>query len=368
MKKILIVSLRSGAGHVMAAKAIEQEISKNYPEFEVVNVDFLDFAEILSQEFYGKWYLDMVNAAPQFYGWLYDNIDANSTDFRLIFDRINAQKFQNYVFEYDPDLIFCTNFVPCNILTFWKSKYQKNYKVVMSITDYEAHSLWVDKVVDKYFVANDEVKAELHGLGIKQDKIFSTGIPIDVKYSQKYSAKKARKHLKLEKKFTILISSGGFGVGPIQDIIKSVEKIHEPLNLIVMTGHNTSLAEKICSIAPKAHHHRIVVPFITNVEQYMAASDIIIGKPGGLTSSEALAMNRPIIVINPIPGQEVANANFLIRNLAGLQAENLSELTKIITNLINKPGLVKQLRKNTKSIAKPLAARDAVRQAIALIQ
>ncbi|MDO8513053.1 MAG: glycosyltransferase [bacterium] len=368
MKKILIVSLRSGQGHLMAAKAIEQEFNLTHPQIEVKNIDFLDYATILSKEFYGKWYLDVVNAVPKFYGWLYENIDPSSSDIRLFFDRINAQDFQTFLFDYDPDLVIATHFVPGNIATFWKTKYQKRYKTAMIVTDYEAHNLWSDKLIDRYFVPTKEVSNELSGMAIEENKIFPTGIPIDRKFSKKYKIRKIRRKLGVDNNFTVLVTSGGCGVGDIKKIIDLIQDIPGKINILAMTGHNKELFTRISNIPSKVGKNKMVFPFVDNAEELMSVADIIIGKPGGLTVSEALALGRPIIIINPIPGQEDANANFLTRNLAGLQADDIKELGKIILTLIDKPRLIKQLKENAKKISKSKAASLIVEKAIELIQ
>lgn len=367
MKKILIASLKAGAGHMMAAKALEDTLLQQKEKFEVKNVDFLEYSTILSQDFYGKWYLDIVNKVPQFYGWLYDNLDDNTKDSRLIFDRINAQKFKEFVFAYEPDLIICTHFVPADILTHWRVKYQKKYKVVVTVTDYEAHRLWAEKKVDEYYVATPEMIEELTKFEVKAEKIISTGIPIDPKYNQNFDLPTIREKYNLTNNFTILVASGGFGMGPVEQIIKKLHQLPNSLNILVMTGNNSILLKSLNKIPDQAHQNKIIFPFIDNDQELMAVSNIIIGKPGGLTTSEALVVGRPIIVINPIPGQEIANANYIARNLAGLQADDLDEVIKIVKNLLKRPDLLETLTKNSQRLAKPHAAKDIIDHALRLL-
>lgn len=368
MQKILIVSLRAGAGHIMAAKALEEELRQNHSEIEVKNVDLLDYSTILSQEFYGKWYLDLVNAVPQFYGWLYDNIKPDTTDLRLLSDRMNTQKFQELLFDFDPDLVLATNFVPANLATFWRKKYHKKYKVAMALTDYEAHGLWVDKKVDQNYVATSEVSQELADLGIDEAKIKITGIPVAAKYSQPMSKDEIRQKLAIEDNFTILITSGGFGVGPVAEIIEKLAALTGKMNILAMAGRNEELFKKIEEIKLPSDKIKRVFSFIDYDQELMAVSDIVIGKPGGLTSSETLAVGRPMIMIDPIPGQEVANANYLSRNLAGIRADDVDEIIKIVRNLLTKNYLLEELTGNVHKLSRPTASREIINDILKFIQ
>ncbi len=367
MKKILIASLKAGAGHMMAAKAIEDSLLGKNQDFEVKNIDFLEYATVLSQDFYGKWYLDMINKVPQFYGWLYDNLDDTTKDARLIFDRINTQKFKEFVFDYEPDLVIATHFVPADILIHWRTKYKKNYKVVVTVTDYEAHRLWANKEADHYYVATPEIIDQLEKFDVKSENVSVTGIPIDSKYSSEINKDEVRNKLNLNQDFTILVASGGFGIGPVEEIVRRLHKLPQKLNILIMTGNNEELLQTLNRIPDNENHNKIIFPFIDNDQELMAISDIIIGKPGGLTTAEALAIGTPIVIIDPIPGQEVANANFLCRNLAGLRADDLDEVINITKQLFNRPDIFETLTKNTKKVALPDAAKDIIHHALNLI-
>ena len=363
-KKVLIVSLKAGAGHIKAAEAIEKAIASsksasNKQNIEVKNIDFLDYASVLSKKFYTQWYIDLVKWAPKFYDYLYHNIDSSSTTFRMIFDRINAQKFKDLILEFKPDIVICTHFVPANLLTYWREKYGLDYKVWLTVTDYEAHKLWIDKEVDLYSVATKDVKDYLIKEGIQSRKIKVTGIPVDLKFSQKYNKKDIFKKLGLKEGFTVSVFSGGFGMGPIGEIFRNILDIGN-INIIAVAGKNTELKEILEELAGENKNVKIF-GFVNNIEELMAVSDLIISKPGGLTVSESLAMGIPLIMANPIPGQEEANSDFLLKNKAGLRADKPEGIERIVKKILKDKKILVELKRNIKKIAKSNAVVDLIR-------
>lgn len=357
--KILIVSLKAGNGHVKAAEALEKAFKKYYPDFEVKNIDLLDYASVLSKKFYGEWYMDIVNAVPEFYEFMYEHLDPNSTKVRILSDRMNAQKFQSFVFDYNPDLIYCTHFVPGNLLTTWRKKYHKNYKIITTLTDYEAHPLWVDNEFDLYTTATDEVKDQLIKYGALENKIIVTGIPIDEKFSKSFNKEKILTKLGLENKFTVAIFAGAFGKGPIIEVFNDLVELPQDFQIIVVAGKSAELKESIENI--ETNKTVKVLGFIDNMDEVMAISSVAISKAGGLTVSESLAVGLPLIVISPYPGQEEANTRFLQNSMAAFSVKRMREVTEIIKNTFNEPKLLEEMRENIKRIAKPYAAREIVK-------
>lgn len=358
-KRVLVVSLRAGAGHIKAAEAIEKAIKLKKPNLKVETIDFLDYSNILSKTFYSKWYIDIVKYAPQLYKLLYEKVSPTSTIFRLAFDRINAQPFKKYITKYKPNLIICTHFVAANILNYWKKKYGFKYQVWLTITDYEAHSLWVDSDVDLNFVALPEVANYLVKNGIDKNKIKVTGIPIDLKFTKKYNKEKILRKFGLNKHFTISIFSGGFGMGPVEEIVRTIRTIGK-INILVVAGKNEELRKKLEKIV-EGNKNIKVFGFVNNMEEFMVVSDLIISKPGGLTVSESMALGTPLIMSNPIPGQEEANVRFLLQNKAGLRADEPLKIVKLIKKILKNKKILIELKRNLKKIAKPKAVLEVIK-------
>lgn len=361
IKKVLVVSLRAGAGHIKAAEAIENAIKMKRTDLRVQTIDFLDYSNILSKTFYSKWYVDLVKYAPQLYRLIYEKASPTSTIFRLVFDRINAQPFKEYISKFKPDLIICTHFVAANIVNHWRQKYGFDYKVWLTITDYEAHSLWVDRDVDLNFVALPEVAKYLVQNGIDKKKIKVTGIPIDLKFTKKYDKEKILKKFGLSKKFTVSVFSGGFGMGPLEEILRNIQYSIPNIQVLVVAGKNIELKQKLEKMAGDSKNIKIF-GFVNNMEEFMAVSDIIISKPGGLTVSESLSMGTPLLMANPIPGQEEANVRFLLKNKAGLRVDEPDRIVKLIKKVLKNKRILIELRKNIRKIAKPKAVLEIIKE------
>lgn len=354
-KKILIVSLGTGSGHIRAAKAIEGSVREKDPSASILNIDFLDYTRPILKSFYTGLYVRIVTLAPGLYRFLYKKVTPGSTKARLIFDRINSAFFKKTVFDFDPDVVICTHFVPANLISFWKRSYGLHAKTFMVITDYEAHALWADKGIDQYFVASESTKDDLVRVGIDSDSIFVSGIPIDEKFSKKYNKAEIRKKIGIDSNFTVSIFSGGFGIGPVGEMVSSIKSKISSINVIVVAGKNVELRKKLDSMVE--HNKNIkIFGFVNNVEELMAVSDVIVSKPGGLTVAESLSMGVPLIISEPIPGQEEGNARFLLKNKVALDGGNSTKITEVLERLIKEKDLLKKLRANCVNLAKPLAS------------
>ena len=366
MKKVLIVSLRAGNGHVKAAEAIEKAIGElNRKDLVVKNIDLLDYSTILSKKFYDNLYLDIVSIAPKFYRWLYYNIDSSTTSFRMIFDRLNVWRFKELVEEFEPDYVVCTHFVPANLLTYWRGRYSWKTKVFLTVTDYDSHTLWVDKGVDQYFVANEDVKNYLISEGIRRDIIRKTGIPIDPKFSKKYDRGEISKKNYLENEFTITIFAGGFKATKISRIFNKIIKEFPNIQIIIVCGRSENLYDALNLVIGKNKNKKIkILKFINNIEEIMSVSDLIITKAGGLTVSECLAMGVPMIISNPIPGQEEENSDFLLKSNAAIRADKADEIVAEIKKVLNNPDILIKLKSGIRKIAKKDAAEKIVEQIV----
>ena len=356
-KKILIVSAKAGAGHLMAAKALEAAAKEMLSGAEVRNIDLLDYSTILSKEFYGEWYLDLVNRVPAFYAWLYEHVDNMTTGARLLADRISAQKFKDYVLDFKPDIVLASNFLPANLLTFWRKAEGLKFKILLTTTDFDAHPLYYDEKIDRYSASSDEVKEKLIALGVKKEKVAVCGIPVDPKYSKDYSQVAIRGKLRLNKdKITIYFASGATGLGDVADSFKKILRVKDDFQMIAVAGKNEKLKAELESIVQKSKHKVVVLGFVDKMEEVYAACDFIITKAGGLTVSESLAMGLALVITKPYPGQEEANAEYLLRSAAALRADKPQELVKTVKLLLTDKKLLQTLKSNARKIARPRAA------------
>jgi processive 1,2-diacylglycerol beta-glucosyltransferase len=366
LDKVLVLSASAGAGHVRAAQAIERAFAESGAAREVRHVDTLEFTNAVFRRLYSKMYIDMVNRAPEVLGWLYDFLDTpwERERRRLLLDKFNTRPFVKMVREYKPDAIVCTHFLPSEIVSWLKAKRRLSCAQGIVVTDFDVHAMWLCHHYERYFVALDETRVHLERLGIPPEKISVTGIPVDPRFAVARDKREARARLGLvADRTTVLLSAGGFGVGPIEHLVDSLLATEHPLQVVAICGRNEEakarLGKFVARRTPERHAVE-VVGYTTEMDEYMSASDLLIGKPGGLTTSEALAKGLVMVIVNPIPGQEERNSDHLLEEGAAIRCNNLPALAYKVDRLLGDPARFEAMRANVRRLAKPRAAFDIV--------
>ena len=361
--RVLVLSASAGAGHLRAAEAIEKALRIRGLASEVQHLDVLKYTNNVFRHLYSKAYIDLVNKAPEVLGWLYDHLDVpgRNEKVRLAFDRLNTVPFINFLNKFQPDVAICTHFLPSEIISWLKSEKKVNILNAVVVTDLDVHAMWLCRYCEQYFVALEETKVHLVALGVPESKVTVSGIPIDPVFAEaKDSRAMRRKHGLDEDRFTILVSAGGFGVGPVEHIIEALSGLSRPAQVVVVCGRNEELRARLTSVVPRFTRTPGVefqlLGFTTEMDELMAAADLFVGKPGGLTTSEALAKGLPMVVINPIPGQEERNSDHLLEEGIAIRCNNLPALAYKIDRLIDEPGKLHLMRGNALALGKPQAA------------
>lgn len=359
-KKILILSASVGAGHLRAAEALEKEFKRQMPNSEIKNIDLLNFTNPLFRRLYGKAYLDMVNKMPEVLGWMYDTLDKpwENERRRLALDRLNTQPFINLLKKEKPDLAVCTHFLPSEIISWLKAKEKVSFPQAIVVTDFDAHAMWLCHHYEQYFVALEETKVHLAKIGIPNEKIAVSGIPIDPVFAVKKNKSEMRSKFGLtENKLVILVSAGGFGVGNIEHLLEALSDLQTPSEIVAICGKNEDLNNRLEKLAKtKLNNERVTfkpIGFTKEMDEYMSAADLIVGKPGGLTTSEALAKGLVFVVVNPIPGQEERNSDHLLEKGCAIKCNNLPILSYKIDDLIKDDVRFNQMKENIRKLAKP---------------
>jgi processive 1,2-diacylglycerol beta-glucosyltransferase len=372
-KKVLILSAAVGAGHLRAAEALEKTFKQlNFAE-EVKNIDVLNYTNPLFRRLYGKAYLDMVNTMPEVLGWMYDSLDKpwENERRRLALDRLNAQPLINLLKKEKPDLAVCTHFLPSEIISWLKAKKKIDYPQAIVVTDFDAHAMWLCHNYEQYFVALDETKVHLAKIGIPADKITVAGIPIDPLFAESKDKQAMREKYGLEKnKLTILVSAGGFGVGNIEHLLQALSDLQTPAQIVAICGRNEDLKTKLEKLArEKLNNERVTfkpIGFTREMDEYMSAADLIVGKPGGLTTSEALAKGLIFVVVNPIPGQEERNSDHLLEKGCAIKCNNLPVLAYKIDELVKDNARFETMKMNVLKFARPRAAFEITEKLLEL--
>jgi len=361
--RVLVLSASAGAGHIRAAQAVERAFQKMNAAREIRNIDTLEFTHQLFRRMYSNLYIDMVNKTPELLGWFYDYLDKpwKNERRRLLLDKLNTRPFVKMLEQYQPDICSCTHFLPSEILSWLKAKHRLATRQAIVVTDFDVHAMWPCHHCEQYFVALDETRVHLETLGIPAGKITVTGIPIDPVFAEHKDKQAMRKkHGLLPDRTTILISAGGFGVGPIQNILTALLKLQHPAQIVAICGRSVEAKERLDRLAarqPPDHPVAIkVIGYTTEMDEYMSASDLLVGKPGGLTTSEALAKGLVMVIVNPIPGQEERNSDHLLEEGVAIRCNNLPVLAHKIDRLLDDPARLAAMRANVQRLARPRAA------------
>ncbi len=371
--KVLVLSASAGAGHVRAAAAVEAAFHALGAAREVRHVDTLDYTNKVFRHLYAKAYLDMVQSAPTALGWFYDRLDQpwQNERRRLALDRLNTRSFVKLLQQYQPDIIVCTHFLPAEIISWLKAKERLHCPQAIVVTDFDVHAMWLCHHYEQYFVALEETRAHLEQLGIPAAKLTVSGIPIDPVFMQSKDKHAMRaKHGLQQERVNILLSAGGFGVGSIAHVIEALGALKHPAQLIAVCGRNeqlrAQLAQQALSMLPAQNVALKVIGYTTEMDELMAAADLLLGKPGGLTTSEALARGLVLCVVNPIPGQEERNSDHLLEEGVALRCNNLPALAFKLDRLLADPARFATMQQQVQRLARPRAAFDIVTKLLAL--
>jgi len=374
MKHILILSASVGAGHLRAAEAVETAAHQMLPNDHVENVDVLSLTNAAFRRIYGKAYLDLVNKAPYVLGYFYDLMDRPSTSgrsdrLRTLLERANFKKLNDLLEAQKWDLVIHTHFLPAELAARLKNKGQVTFPQVTVTTDFETHRLWINTPCDLFFTATQEGALHLQSYGVPPQNLRVTGIPIHPRFSTLSSRSECVKKFGLVGDRPILLQlAGGFGAGPIEKVHRTLLEMKTPIELVTVCGKNQAVAEKLKSLPCPSIHKRHVLGYTTEMDEWMTVADLIVSKPGGLTSSEALATGSPMVIINPIPGQESRNSDYLLESGVAIKANNLSTLGYKIERLLKSPDRLELMKAEALKISHPRAAFEILRQSLELIR
>lgn len=363
MPRILILHASVGTGHKRAADAISQAFAvKQEPEVRVE--DTLDHGNPLFQQAYRRSYLDLSERSPLLWRWFYETTDTTSPELieltnslRSVVERLGVTHLEELVQSYMPAAIICTHFLPIEMLLSLKNEGKLPPPVYCVVTDYFAHTFWVTPGVDGYFVGSELTRDLLAARGVSPSIIHITGIPIDLKAAEpKDKQEMCIKHNLPTDKPVITLFGGGINIERIRVMIEGILKLELAGTLLVVAGRNEALVEALDSIAAQPPMELRILSYIDYVDDLLAASDIVITKAGGLIVSETMARGTPMLLIDPIPGQEEWNADYVVSSHAGLQLRMVESVPGAIRELFTQPDMLKLLRAGAQRTGRPRAA------------
>jgi processive 1,2-diacylglycerol beta-glucosyltransferase len=370
-RRILVLSASVGAGHLRAAEAIELALRQLDPEATVENVDVLKLSSAVFRRVYGQAYLDMVNRTPHVLSYFYDLLDRKPspkqrTDhMRRLVQRMNFGRFLKFLTAEPWDVVVNTHFLPAEIIAGLKVKRKFSAPQITAVTDFETHRLWANEPCEQYFTATPEAAVHLQSWGVPESSITVSGIPIHPMFSVRKDRDGclARHGLSGDRPIVLQLS-GGFGVGPIEKIFRAILDIEKPLELVVVTGRNAALQKELSQAEVPDRHRVHVIGFTTEIDELMNVADIVVTKPGGLTSSEVLARGAAMAIVNPIPGQESRNSDYLLEHGAAIKLNNVCTLAYKLGELLADSKRLAQLKANARRFGRPKAAFEIARKAL----
>jgi processive 1,2-diacylglycerol beta-glucosyltransferase len=362
-KRVLILSASAGSGHVRAAEALAKTFAHEPGVEAVKHLDALKFTNKLFRNFYSKFYIQLVKSAPEVLGWAYKASDEPwKTDaMRLRLDRLQSLRLVRFIRRFQPDIVICTHFMPTGIIAhlIQKGLIQTHLSVV--VTDLDMHAMWLSRTFHRYFVAMEETKAHLVALGLPPERVTVSGIPIDPVFAQPADRPALRRELGLDpERFTLLFSAGTFGVGPAEIAVAKLLQIRHPIQIVLICGNNPELHTRVETLV-RANPLVKVLGYTRRMHDYMKTADLFLGKPGGLTTAEALACGLPMAILGPIPGQEDRNSDHLLEEGAAIKCNEMTTIAYKIDRLLDTPERLATMHQNALRLGHPHAAETIVR-------
>ena len=353
-----------------AADAVRAAIVERDPKASAQIVNSYKYAASIVSSVVSNGYIGMVKTIPQMYRFLYTRAERATEvgPFRTWIHQFTATNLRSLIERTKPDVVVCTHAFPCGVMAEYKKQFSDSPPVIGVVTDFVVHSFWIHRNIDGYAVATEEMRAALIARGIKSERIIVSGIPVNANFVvPPQDRQTSRDQLGIPRdRFALLLMGGGLGIGPLEMMLRALNTVEEPLSATVIVGRNTRLQQRIMEAAQHLQYPVRVLKFVDNVYDYMHASDVLLTKPGGLTSAEALVAGIPMMLVKPLPGQEERNTRYLVERKAALRAKNERDLVRKVTEFLRSPARRESMLEAIATLAKPRAAQEIAEMTIRL--
>jgi len=363
-KRILILSASVGSGHVMAADALAKSFRARPDIEEVLVDDSLDHTNVLHKQLYSTLYKQLSKQLPKFLGWWYETSDDPwvSDRGRVALDLTQALPLINLVREFKPDSIICTHFMPAGVLSYLIGIGRLEAELGIAVTDFHFHAYWITRAFHWYFVAQEDDKIHMEGLGLPSERIHVTGIPIEPEFARPVdrAAVLARHNLDPAKP-TLLVAGGALGLSPAIAVVRRLLQLNRDFQAIIVCGKNTGLQKDIEELTAGRGDRFRVLGYTREMPDLLGAATLLLSKPGGLTTAEALARGLPMVVLDPIGGQEERNSDVLLEAGAAIKCTEVTVLNHKISRLLDDPARIAAMSENARRLGRPAAAADIAR-------
>jgi len=367
-RKVMLMYITKVSGHRQATLAIQKALREVDPKVEAPTINGFGYTYPVLEKVINRAYMSVIKRTPKVWDYLYDNpkIVKNTESIKRFLHKTSYDKIDRLFKRHKPDAVVCTQAFPCGMIADYKKAHGLDTKLVAVLTDYAPHSFWLNDGVDYYIVPSADAKERFVQKGVPPDAIKIYGIPIKTKFSVQLDKAPIAHKLGLDLDVPILlIMGGGQGLGPIKAIVKSLYKIALPLQMVVLTGTNKKLMgwleHEYARYQKKGRHldkKLLCLGYASNVDELMDVATLIITKPGGMTTSECLAKGLPMVIVNPLPGQEMRNTDFLLKQGIGIRIDKTADIGEEIELLLRSPERLAVMRKAAHENGRPHAAVD----------
>lgn len=359
--KVLLLSITAGQGHNATAKAISNYLDSM--QIENKTLDTYRYINAFLGETVNKGYLLTSSKIKHAYAFFYEKLENRKKSKSImsmtrITNKVLSHKLKKFIISYNPDVIVCTHIFAGILIDVLLEKEKIKAKTVGILTDFTFHPYWEEaQHLDYIIIPNELLINQAKKKGFQDNQIIPLGIPIHPKFSKSISKEEARKSLGLDQnKKTLLIMSGSMGYGNLEETVLELDAIENDFQMITVCGNNKEAKKQIDKL--KTKKKILNYGFTTNVDILMDASDCIVTKPGGLTTSEAMAKMLPIIIVHPIPGQEDRNTAFFLNNGVAAAATRTCSIPEIVFQLFQSKKHIELMRECIKLIRKPDATKE----------
>jgi processive 1,2-diacylglycerol beta-glucosyltransferase len=363
-KRVLILSASVGSGHVKAADALARVMRGRPDVEEVLCDDSLDHTNVLHKQFYSTLYKKLSAMLPEFLGWWYETSDDPwvADKSRLAIDLPQALPLMNLVRDFRPDVILCTHFMPAGVISWLIANGKLDARLGVVVTDFHFHAFWITRAFNWYFVAQEDDKIHMEALGLPPDRIKVTGIPVEPEFAVPVDVDAVLSRHGLQAgRPTFLVVGGALGLSPATAVVRQLLNLDRDFQAVIVCGRNEEMQDDIVKLVKSRPGDFRVLGYTKEIPELMAASTMILSKPGGMTTAEALARGLPMMILDPIGGQEERNADVLLEAGAAVKCTEVTLVAHKLRRLLDDPARLARMREAARALGRPNAAAEIAR-------
>lgn len=370
-KKIALLTLSVGSGHVRAAEVIRRALADGGDNVEARTLDVLELARSWFLWLYVRPYWAMLRHAPWAWRWLFERRQRKrhrATAPHRFFRR-GCVEVLRQLKAFAPHLVIVTEIGAAEIAALGRREGWFNAPILAVQTDFQAEPPWVQREIDVYCAGSDEAKAQLIGWGVSPNRILVCGVPIDPAFGLPFEKAELLKAFGLDaRRPVVLVMGGGMGPVPLDKVVEVLELCGLPLQVLAVAGHDRKMRERLDALRTRVALDLHPFGWTDTVPELMAAADLLITKPGGVTAAEALAVGLPMVLTHPIPGPEERHLRYLEQRGVAVRARSLDEIPQLVSGLLTNPDKLAEVARRAREFARPDAAHTIAQVAHAMLE